>query len=111
MWEDKITFDRSQTKTAYIPSSYLQNLIGIKLVHSLSIKAKSKKMKQAAMDQTIRYLSRKTLISWDCIFIAFGFSSAIGIFFGLYPANKTAKLDPIDALDMNSKIVVLNIIN
>ena len=36
--------------------------------------------------------------SLSSIFLSLGFSSAIGIFFGYYPANKAAKMDPIEAL-------------
>jgi putative ABC transport system permease protein len=39
-----------------------------------------------------------TIISMDSIVTAFLFSLAIGLFFGLYPANKAARLNPIDAL-------------
>jgi putative ABC transport system permease protein len=37
-------------------------------------------------------------ISIDTIVIAWIFSAGVGIFFGIYPANKASKLDPIDAL-------------
>ena len=43
-------------------------------------------------------LDAQTFPSIGSIVVAVGFSMLIGIFFGYYPANKAAKLDPIEAL-------------
>jgi putative ABC transport system permease protein len=39
-----------------------------------------------------------TVVSFDTIALATGVSAAIGIFFGIYPAYRAARLNPIDAL-------------
>jgi ABC-type antimicrobial peptide transport system permease subunit len=39
-----------------------------------------------------------TSVSWSSVSLAFGVSAAIGIVFGYYPAQRAAKLNPIDAL-------------
>ncbi|AWX58978.1 MULTISPECIES: ABC transporter permease [Brevibacillus] len=206
--EAKLMVDNGRSEGAYVPITFLHNKDGLKMVHTITVKAKSKETMEAAKRQTEKYLNRRhdrenyyqidsienalgemdsfsgtlttifsvaagialfvggigvmnimlvsvtertreigirkalgarygdimlqfliesmivcliggtigvllgigtamfasqyvevpPLLSWESIVIAFGFSSAIGIFFGLYPAHKAARLHPIDAL-------------
>ena len=39
-----------------------------------------------------------TAVDWNSVALAIGFSAGVGLFFGLYPATRAARLNPIDAL-------------
>jgi putative ABC transport system permease protein len=45
-----------------------------------------------------RVMQWNTLISPMAVVVAFGFSALVGLFFGIWPARRAAKLDPIVAL-------------
>jgi putative ABC transport system permease protein len=45
-----------------------------------------------------KMLNMQVVFSFDIVLLAFLFSVLIGVIFGMFPANKAAKLKPIDAL-------------
>ena len=45
-----------------------------------------------------RVMQWNTLISPEAVVVAFGFSALVGLFFGIWPARRAARLDPITAL-------------
>ncbi|MBP2679893.1 MAG: hypothetical protein H6Q82_2958 [Deltaproteobacteria bacterium] len=47
---------------------------------------------------TSQFAGWTAVISPSAVFLAFGFSAAVGVFFGFYPARKASRMDPIEAL-------------
>ena len=45
-----------------------------------------------------RLYERDTAVAAEAVIVAMGFSVAIGLFFGMWPARRASILDPIDAL-------------
>jgi putative ABC transport system permease protein len=47
---------------------------------------------------TSEFIGLAAVIDFATVFMSLGFSAAVGVFFGFYPARKAARLNPIEAL-------------
>jgi putative ABC transport system permease protein len=79
------TQEESSQVLTYLTLSLIGGLIGVGL--------------GIAGSHAISYFAEwRTIIPTDAVVLAFGFAVARGVFFGYYPAQNAARLDPIEAL-------------